>query len=836
MVNIPGILGFSIPGAFSLVRSRQGAVTLPGGPTITVIMGQGQREEILVERAEGGGADGSPAQFDPRLEPDGRYFQLTRFPVVPGSVALFLNPRGDGTDQPLIEITDPVEGSAWADEFGINRVTQIDLINGDTAGPPPTELDMLTPFGDTAGTTAFVQGFRPDTSGRFARLSVWIEKVGAPLDDVIVKIYGATGDNEPTGVGTELATATLDNASIPGAGSATFVNLDFDLTGAVSIAELTEGELYFLRFERSSGTADAVDHFAVGINTSNSFGASGEDVRRGDVTLWPIVTTAAMGEWDLIFRTFMNRGAFGTSFDLYGIEGAGLVDEPDFGLDAYQGTSDGSGFFDTEHGRRFGITSGYGDAERQHYYIDTDTGQIVLDHALEQGDRLIAVYLAEFDLNEYEVFFDLEELFAKHGFPSIDNCISQAANMAFLNGAPVVATIHAGTRKDTTTNRFITDIFWQDAFEALEKEDLDFVVPVVKRDIVGEILIDKYDPSVHDSLTGSGTFLQEVPGGGDEPGINITPLACDENGDPLRIEVYKNNILLTLGVDYTLDFVCQGSAEPTRINLTAPLVAGDRVVTNYRPDIDLVATVQVVGQQHVEFMSSVRQRRERILFTGAYEDFGFDEVLDPQNGVANVFGNSFRVVYMFPDRIRTVIGGETAFLDGQFLAASAAGFLAGITYIPTPLTRKTLVGFDIENNRRYTVDQLNLLGDDGITVVEPLSSGGRVVYGLTAVQSGNPVEEEISVVRIRDFVAKTAREVLENRFVGTVIDDRTVPGVKTTTEAILGSLVSQRIITEFANVVARVDPIEPRQVNVGFDIAPVFPLNWIFIEFSIGVL
>lgn len=831
MVNIPGILGFSIPGAFTIVRSRQGAVTLPGGPTIMAIMGQGQRELTLVESANGGGQDGSPAQFDPRLEPDGRHFALTRAPVVPGSVQLFLNPRFDGTDVPLIEITDPAEGAAWADEFGINTATQVDQINGDTAGPPPTELDALTPFGDTAGTTAFVQGFRPDVSGRFAKLSVWIEKVGAPLDDVIVKIYPAAGDDEPQGVGTELATATLANGLIPAAGGATFVDLIF---GTLT-AELTENTLYYLRFERSSGTPDLVDHFAVGVNTSNSYGQAKESVHRGDVTLWPTVTETATE--DLIFRTFMNFNAAGQSFDLYGIPpGAGTIDEEDFGMDAYQGVSDGSGFFDTEHGRRYRVVALTGEAERQHYYVDYATGQIILDHALNQGDRLLAIFLPENDLNEFELFFDLEALFAKHGFPSIDNTISQAAFMASLNNAPVIGAIHAGTTKDEGTGRFLTDIFWSDAFAALEKEDIDFVVPIAKRDIVGEVIMPKYDSAVHDALTAGGTELQEVPGGGDEPGINIYPLACDESGDPVRLEVFKNGLELTEGVDYTVTFTCQGAAEPTKITLTQPLVNGDFVTANYRPDIDLCASVQTVGLAHVEFMSSVRQRRERILWTGACTDTGFDEVLDPQTGVANTFGRSFRCVYMFPNRIRTVIAGETAFLDGQFLAACAAGFLAAESYIPTPLTRKNLVGFDIEKTELFSIDQLNLLGDDGLTVVEPLASGGRVVFGLTTVQSGNPVEEEISIVRIRDFVAKTTRNVLEDRFVGGLIEDQTVANIKATTRGILESLVAQRIITEFANVTARVDSIEPRQVNVGFDIAPVFPLNWIKIEFSIGVL
>lgn len=834
MVNIPGILGFNIPGAFSIVRSRQGAVTLPGGPTITAIMGSGQREEVLVERALGGGDDGLPAQFDSRLEPDGRYFQVQRAPVIPGSVEVYLNPTGDGTDVPLIEITDTAAGAAWADEFGIQRATQVDLINGDTS-TPPTELDVLRPLGEVTAHLTMVQGLRPGTSGRLARIQLWLEKVGTPLDNIVVKIFAADGADNPTGVGTELATKTISNASIPTAGNAAWVDVNFDLTVAAQTAELTESDLYFVRLERSSGTADVSNYFAVGTNTSNSFGASGENRRVGDISLWPTLTTAS--DEDVLFRTFINKGDFGTSYDIYGpASSAGAIDEDDFGVDAYGGTSYGSGFFDTKYGRRYGIVTEAGDEEPMHYYFDYTTGQLVLDHALEQGDRLLIIYVAENDLNEYELFFDLEELYAKHGFPSLDNTISQAAAMAVLNGAPVIGAIHAGTQKNTTTGRFVTDPFWSDAFEALEKEDLNFVVPVARRDVIGEVLVAQYDSATQGSLTGNGTYLQESPGGGDEPGINLYPLECDENGNPLRFELYKNGILLTQNIDYTLTYICQGSAQPTRINLTQPLVDGDHVVANYRPDLDLVASVQTVALAHVEQMSSVRQRRERILFTGAYQGFGFDEALDPVIGVSNVFGRSFRVVYMFPDRIRTVINGETAFLDGQYLAACAAGKMAGTSYIPEPLTRKELVGFDLENDKRYSIDQLNLLGDDGLTVVTPLSSGGRVVYGITTSQSGNPNEEEISVVRIRDYVAQVCREILENRFVGTVIDDRTVPGVKTATTAILESLVAQRIITQFANLDARVDSQEPRQVNVSFDVAPVYPLNWIKIEFSIGVL
>ena len=834
MVNIAGILGWSVPGAFSIVRSRQGAVSLPGGPTILALMGRGQRELALVESAEGGGKDGLPMQFDPRLEPDGRHFALSRAPIVPGSVALYLNPKFDGTDQPLIEITDVSEGAAWADEFGIRRVTQVDIINGDTV-VPPTELDTYADIGGMSSNSVVVQGFRPNTSGRLAKLQLWLSKVGTPIDDLIVKIWGADGAGNPTGVGTELATVTVLNADVPvfAAPGSHWVDVVFDLTIPAQTANLTEAKLYFVSIERS-GSVSGTNYFVIGKNDSNPFGRPGEDRRDGDVTLWP--TLVSYTTEDILFRSFINKGAFGVSYDLYGIDPAGKIDEDKFGLDAYGGTDDGSGFFDTKYGRRYNVVPVVGETERQHYYIDYDTGQIILDHTLTQGDKLIAIFLPENDLNEFELFFDLTDLYAKHGYPSIDNTISQAAYMATLNGAPVIGAVHAGTSKDTNTGRFLTDIFWMDAFKALEKEDIDFVVPLAQRDIVGEVLVNKFDMATMGVLTGNGTYLQEVAGGGDEPGINIYPLACNGSGSPLRLEVYKNGQLLVRGVDYTVQYTCQGATQPTKLNLTTALVDGDHVVANYRPDIDLVAAVQTVALQHCEFMSSVRQRRERILFTGAYTGFGFDEVLDPQVGVAKTFGKSFRCVYHFPERIRTVVAGETAYLDGQFLAACSAGYLAGTSYIPTPLTRKNLVGFDIEKDHKYTIDQLNLLGDAGLTVIEPLSSGGRVVYGITTVQSGNPVEEEPSVVRIRDYVAQSARTVLEERFVGGIIDDQTVANIKNTTISILESLVAQRIITQYAGVTARVDAQEPRQVNVGFDVAPVFPLNWIKIEFSIGVL
>lgn len=722
MPNIPGIVGYIQPGAYTVVKSRQGAVALPGGPTVTCIMGEGRREEVLVLRAAGSGQDGLPAQFDPRLSPDGRYFRLAQYPVVPGTLEVYLNPRFDGTDLPLVQIQSEDAGSAWQNEFE----------RGEALG--------------------YGYGFRNNDE--------WDREV-LYEEDEFVQYEGSVWQ------------ALRENRGVvPAEGS------DWTLIGTPGTEDDGYGGL-------QEGTA----------------GGGGVNPPRGILT------------------------------------DAGQIDERGFGLDAFQGISDGSGFFNTSYGRRYGKWRQRleaGSPEPQHYYFDSQTGQIILDQPLNRRDSLIVRYLAESDANEYEEFTDLQKLYDKHGYPATQNTISLAALMAAENGAPIIGAIHSGLSYNTSQLRWVADPFWTDAFQELEKHRPYFIVPIVKTFVEEEVIMPSYDPVTHASLTGNGTYLQEDTGEGDSPGINIWPLAVDSNGAPELLRVYKNERELIFGVDYTVDYL-QGPS-PVRINLTTTMVQGDRFVATYRPEIDLVATVQQVAKVHVELMSDTPNRRERMALTGGYDGYTITEALDEETGVDNNFGDTFRMMFFMPERIRRVVSGETALLDGQYIGACAGGRLAGIEYLAEPLTRKTLIGFDIEQSKRYTDTEERLLGEEGVSVVAGLNSGGRVVNGFTTVNTGNAVEEEPSVVRIRDYVAFVTRTILENRFVGTVILADTTREAETVTIQILKSLQSQLLITAYANVRAVVDSIEPRQINVSFDIQPVFPLNWIRIDFTIGIL
>ena len=90
MANIPGISGYIQPGAFARDRVVSKGVSLPGGLRILTIMGEGSKEQVIVESATGSGLDGS-STVSPSGSPEGRYFSIQGAPLVEGRTEVRLN-------------------------------------------------------------------------------------------------------------------------------------------------------------------------------------------------------------------------------------------------------------------------------------------------------------------------------------------------------------------------------------------------------------------------------------------------------------------------------------------------------------------------------------------------------------------------------------------------------------------------------------------------------------------------------------------------------------------------------------------------------------------------
>ncbi len=280
-------------------------------------------------------------------------------------------------------------------------------------------------------------------------------------------------------------------------------------------------------------------------------------------------------------------------------------------------------------------------------------------------------------------------------------------------------------------------------------------------------------------------------------------------------------------------------------------------------------TITVIFQNalsHCITMSNIQNRKERILFIGAIagltpanligtklaavEDLGILEGI-PNNditstlagniqdianySVAAAYGFTYRCVYFYPDQIVVNAGGSNVLVSGYYLAAAAAGYENADLDLANPLTNKVLSGFTILSSKAYSTSILQQLAAAGVTTLQPVAGGGSVVWGITTSQSGFPEEQEISIVFIRDRVAKVLRSGFSG-FIGTPQDSNTATVLNTEAVILLNSLITQGLITSYQGLSVVQDSVDPRQWDISVSIQPTYPINWIYIKVTVGNL
>ena len=217
---------------------------------------------------------------------------------------------------------------------------------------------------------------------------------------------------------------------------------------------------------------------------------------------------------------------------------------------------------------------------------------------------------------------------------------------------------------------------------------------------------------------------------------------------------------------------------------------------------------------------------------------GFDPALitvasaiSTAQGVA-ASGLGRRFLMPWPAAVNTTLGGNPAQLDGSFLAAAIAGLrINGNNDVATPLLRKSLFPFTAAavNLMRTTKLQLR---DGGVTVVE-LQNGNVLITEDTTTDRTTVDNEEFSVTEIVDFTATTTKTLLNAIFIGVKILSNTSSIITATIQVLLNNLIALNIISSYQNVTAQVSPLDPRQIDISFEIAPVYGLRFISVQFSL---
>jgi len=813
--NFPGA-GNAVPQSVVQVDTLSQGASIPSGSRTAAIMGEGLREETLVLDAVGGGNDGLNPSYTSTNGSDGRHFATSVFPLISNRTRLFKN----GIELNLLE--DSINSNSFDGRFDARVEISTGHIELQRAHLVDQGGEYFRASGSNVGdgtisNLTLVDNNAPAETWTVRCSTVRRDGYGNPIDGyAIFTVRGSVSGVILDGYGNQItwqSNGTLTSNGILqfsiGEGSVAFREGDTFIIETDDGA-LVEGDSLTVRYIASTDIDDpefftdvnvlAAKHGRASLDNTLALGAQ-LAFANGTPGVWAIqaapalprrvsytLVTSANGEddeEDLTFNLPLNvtpdvdsRINFFVTDPVTGVESQILPNKVDFYDPAI--TSSPSSFI-------FGPSYSY-------------SYTVILDDAVVKSANdgvLTSVTGTTATLSSATVAFGIDDL---SGTRSIRIKNSGSGN----DGTYSIVSISNGVLTISDAGGFVTE-------SSVEFEVLDSVATSAR--------------------------------------ILFTDDLALSLGQSLRATVVDNKDADFFDAGWTNAYA---SAEKIETSMIVPLPK------------QTISVIFQNGKIHVEKMSQIKQKRERLLFIGAIsgltpanvigtepaavEDIGIlegiqgddvEEILSgsiedlADYGVQDAFGDSFRVVYFYPDQIVVQVGSSQELIDGFYLAAAAAGWFSGKSQINLPLTNKTLSGFTILRDKLFAPITVENITAAGITLLQPVIGGGRVIWGKTTTTSGFAEEEEISVVFIRDAIARDLR----NTFRG-FIGQPESPTFQSTLYAravdAMQAFLSRRLITDYRDLVVVQDSSEPRQWNIRVGVQPVFPVNWIYIRVDFG--
>ena len=850
-VNIAGISGAAQPNVFTRVRTKERVNAVSGGSRIVCVMGEGESEEQLIISANGSGNDGENSDFSGSNSPDGRHFQMSRIGLVENRNTVYKN------GIPLATLEDTISILPFDSRYD----ARIEIATG------RIELQNahLEDFGtDANGNTLWFETIATNTgNGRLSITSAGLVDTNAPEETwsirCVANVKDGSGDAIP-GEATFTVSGSTSGQLKDGYGEYITVKSDGVAVnnGILSFAVLGGSVPYEVgdRFnvKVNSGVLKVNDSLSVRF-------ISAADVNDPETFFTPSDLFEKHGQ-----PSAENSLSLGAQIAFE--NGAPRVTAIQAKPPVPRKTSE---FLISADDLLTGATEGASGS------ADLDDTIFPLA-AAPDVDTTVNVFVTSPDGSEEQLVLNKEAFYTY--------TTTASAFTGFVGGPTGSAyTVFSAPQVEQsgddgyTESLSDTEIFFSAPgalFEADRQESGEG--DVGKQIIILEpaTLLGTYTiTTIGDGYGNVNEVLAtittgSIPGGEgiiDQLTVKYQVVDPNETSAYFAVtdDVATGNLISGKGL--RVSYVDTKDADYFDTNWGEALSSAEEV------DVQIIvplpsATVSNIFQAtkiHVESMSNIINQKERIMVVGAItgltpdnltgrstaavENIGVlegiqgdspEEVLageieDLANySVPAAFGDSFRSIYMWPDQIVRNINGQNTFLPGYYQAAALGGHLAGQTNVAEPVTFKTLTGYNILRDRVARNITKNELAGAGVLVVEPIAGGGRMLHGLTTTTSQSPEEEEISVVGIRDQVAKAVRTALAP-FIGRTQSPTVVPALSQGIAKLLRSLVGQGLLAGFGQINVSRDPIEPRQINLSLEINPRGPTNWIFVDMTVSL-
>lgn len=818
--NIPGATS-AVPGVYSETRTLQRGVSVPVGIRLALLMGEGLKEEQLVGSANGDGADGFNASYTSKTGSDGRHFLLGKganvvAPVIVNRSRLFKN----GVELNLLEDTvdentfdsrfdarlDPVTGqielqrASFVDQGGQNYKSAGSNVGNGTI----SNLTLLDPNAPPETWTIRCSSVRRDGYGNpvpgYAKFIARGSESGILLDgygnQITWQSNGTITNNNILSFSISEGAVAFqegDNFVIQVQGGA-LVAGDSLSARYISQLDLNDPEFFTDLNELAAkhGQPSITNRLTLGAQLAFSNGTPGVFALQTKPSVPRRVSysleTSANGQADLEDLTW------------------------ELPLNVIPDVDANVNFF---------VTNPTTKEELQ-----------IIPNKVDFYDPTITSNPSSFvfGTDEYSYTVVLEESVQKSGEDGVLT-VTSPTTATFTS-----ATIDFGTEDRAATRSLKIE-------NSTAGNDGTFTITGISQ---GALLL-------------SGTF------GSSETAVEFFVL--DSIASSARI-LFTADLALNLGealrctvVDTKdADFFDAGwleayeAAEKIEVDMVIPLPS------------QTISAIFQNGKVHVETMSNIRNKKERMLFVGAIKGLTPNNVIGTEDAavenigvlegiqgddvseilagntedlanysVQEAFGDSYRVVYFYPDEVVVQAGADREVVDGFFIAAAAAGYFSGSTQITEPLTNKRLTGFSILRDKLYPPLVQENIVNSGVTLLTPVTGGGRVIWGKTTTTSLAAEEEEISIIFIRDRISKAMRRAFLP-YIGRAETPTFRATLYAVAQSLMQTFIQQRLITAYDGLTVNRDSVEPRQWNITVNVQPVYPVNWIYILINVGRL
>lgn len=851
MANIPGIAGYSQPGVFSRVRTIRRSVSIPGGLRILAIMGLGRAEETVILDAEGGGADGVNPDFTGSSSPDGRHFQLAKTSLIPNRTTILLD------DIPLTGIEETIDTDPFDSRYdyrlepstGRIELQRAHLVAQGGSYAPPSANNVGS---GSITTIELIDANAPTETWTIRATSVIRDAYGDPVPELTTFTAVGSESGQP-----------VDAYGAP----VVFISDGTVRDNGIIRVAITEGAVPFERGDR----------FTVKVESNV--------LRAGQTLEARYIANADLNDPEFFVdaAALYAKHGFPSEENTLSLGASMAFENGAFGVLALQAkpamprrTSEV--LIARDNPLTTG-TEGFPPVGTPVSIDDVDAFKYTIDGGTPDTDTSVNIFVVDRSSGDETQIFPTKVSF-------YDSAISADPFNNFIddpNYSYSYTVILDGEVEDEGTDGVV--VAGQTTFTASSASFAAFNLDVGEYDTLKQLKIltrDKYGNDTSDvagvydiTAVGDGAgddsvVTVDVAGGWTSSFTNLRWQLLDPADESAKILFTKD--LYTSGTirvrdGISISYIDQDDADFFDSNWAAALEqleAVDCQIIVPLPDATYSA-IQQATVSHCELMSNTANQRERVALIGAQqgvtsaaligqelvavENVGViegiqgddaEEVLannieDLQNfDAASNWGHTFRAVYFWPDRIVRVINGTSTYLHGYYMAAAAGGLLASTPNVAIPLTNKVLTGFTILRDKVRSPSILNALGNKGVSVVQPVVGGGRILHCKTTTSSGAATEEEVSVVFIRDRTAQVLRSVLQG-FIGQAEDPSLLASITSTVVKTLQGLVSQGLLTAFRNLSVARDEVDARQWNVNVEVQPTLPVNWIFIDISVGI-